>query len=75
MDPTERFVRDSAELGVPVDPSSVKHVLVQLDWARSREAELRQKLMELRGEKCEHWIDGAGGARVAIPVFSCRHCH
>jgi hypothetical protein len=73
-DPTEQFVRDSVDLGVAVDPTSVKHILTQLDWARLRSEELRLKLMEVRGEKCEHWVDGSGGDRVAIPVYGCRHC-
>lgn len=74
MDPTEKFVRDSVDLGVPVDPASVKHMLVQLDWARQRTEEQRQQLMELRGEKCEHWVAGPGTSRIPTPVYGCRHC-
>lgn len=70
----ERFVRNCAELGVPVDPTSVKQVLGVLDRTRGRVADLQQQLREIRGEKCEHWLDGPGTSRVAIPEFGCRHC-
>jgi hypothetical protein len=70
----ERFVRNCVELGVPIDPASVKQMLGVLDRTRERVSDLEQQLREIRGEKCEHWVDGPGSSRIPIPDFGCRHC-
>lgn len=71
---SETLVRYSVEHGVPSDAVAVADVLTSLDRARDRVAELERQLRELRGEKCEHWIDGPAGERIALPTFGCREC-
>jgi len=70
-DDREMYVRHCVEFGTMVPPAEAGRVLADLDRARSRLRELEKQLRELRGEKCDHWIDGADGERIAICPWSC----
>lgn len=74
IDHRESLARDLSAIGGLTPADATAHVLARLDSARKRIIELERQLRVLRGERCEHWVDGGEGERIAIPTLSCGEC-